>query len=131
MIVSDGPPPAEVTWTSEKANGADLWFLPQVPVDLFDQSDPIAGYAGMEFPPPGGVIVRILTWQPGLAYPMHRSATIDFIFIVSGRLELLLDSGTSILGPGDCVIQRGTKHGWRVVGDGPCTFAGIAVGAKP
>jgi mannose-6-phosphate isomerase-like protein (cupin superfamily) len=84
----------------------------------------------MDFPPPGGVIVRILTWQPGFSYPMHRSGTIDFLFIISGRLELILDNGTSILGPGDCVVQRGTNHGWRVVGDAPCTFAGIAVGAK-
>jgi mannose-6-phosphate isomerase-like protein (cupin superfamily) len=130
MVVSDGPPPVEGTWTSEKANGADLWFLPQVPVDLSDQRDPISGYVAMDFPPPGGVIVRILTWQPGFSYPMHQSATIDFLFVITGRLELILDNGTSTLGPGDCVVQRGTTHAWRVLGDVPCTFAGIAVGAK-
>lgn len=130
IVVSDGPVPSEGSWSSPQANGADLWFLPQMPVDLTDQRDPIAGYKGVEFPPPGGVILRILTWQPGFAYRMHRSATIDFIVIVSGRLELLLDGGNTTVGPGDCVIQRGTNHGWRVVGSEPCTFVGVAVGAK-
>jgi mannose-6-phosphate isomerase-like protein (cupin superfamily) len=127
-VVSDGPVPGG-GWTSKEGDGADLWLLQRVPVDLSDQRDPIAGYTGQEWPPPGGVIVRILTWQPGFSYRMHRSATIDFVVIVSGRLELLLDDGTVKLGPGDCVVQRGTNHGWRVVGGEPCTFAAVLVAA--
>jgi naringenin degradation protein FdeH len=72
----------------------------------------------------------IFTWQPGFSFPMHRTATVDFVIVVSGRLELLLESGSTIVGRGDCVVQRGTRHGWRVVGNEPCTVAAIAVGAN-
>ena len=45
---------------------------------------------------------------------MHRSATIDFIYILSGRIELELDDGSKTeLKAGDLVIQsaRGTTTG--------------------
>jgi len=130
-VVSDGSVPTKGTW-AEGGEAADLWFLSSVPVDLTDSRDPIAGSSvGGHFPPPpGGVTAMIFTWQPGFSFQMHRTATIDFIIIVSGRLELLLDSGKTIVGPGDCVVQRGTRHGWRVAGSEPCTFAAIGVGAN-
>ena len=73
----------------------------------------------------------MITWEPGLSYPIHRTATIDFIFIVSGQLELILEEGSTVLNPGDCVIQRGTNHGWRVVGGEPCTFTAVMLSATP
>jgi quercetin dioxygenase-like cupin family protein len=69
----------------------------------------------------------MFTWQPGFSYRMHRTPTVDFIVIVSGQLELLLDDGSVRLKPGDSVVQRGTSHGWRVIGKEPCTFAGVLV----
>ena len=45
---------------------------------------------------------------------MHRTATIDYEFIVSGRCVLELDNGAKReLRPGDTVIQNGTRHAWR------------------
>jgi len=132
FVTSDGPVPAEGAWSSPQrdADGADLWLLNQVPVDLSDTHDPIAGYKGQERPPPGGVIARIVRWHPGFAIKMHRSATIDFCFIISGRVELLLEEGSATLGPGDWVVQRGTVHGWRVVGDEPCVGVAVLVATK-
>ncbi len=126
-IISDGPVPAEGVWVSPQgdADGADLWLLGQVPADLRDARDPIAGYKAQQWPSPGGVIARIVRWSPGFAIPMHRSATIDIGFAITGHIELLLEDGVTTLGPGDCVIQRGTLHGWRVVGDE--TYVGMAV----
>ena len=131
VVSSDGPIPAEGVWsTPAGADGADLWLLNQVPVDLSDARDPIAGYKGQEWPPPGGVIARIVRWPPGFAIKLHRSATIDFCFVISGRLELLLEEGSATVGPGDCVVQRGTLHGWRVVGDETCVAVAVLVAAK-
>lgn len=131
-VVSDGPVPSGARSSNPKAGNAsaDLWLLQKVPVDLADHHDPMADYSGQAWPPTGGVIARIITWAPGFAYRMHRSATIDFIFVVSGRLELLLDEQSVIVSPGDSVVQRGTNHGWRVVGDEPCTFAAVLVSAS-
>jgi hypothetical protein len=128
IVVSDGPVPPEAAWASNGGNGADVWLLDRVPVDLSDTRDPMVGYKDQQWPPAAGVIARIATWPPGFAYQMHRSATMD-VFIIAGPLELLLDDGSVTLGPGDSLVQRGTHHGWRVVGDHPCTFAGVLLAA--
>lgn len=131
VITSDGPAPSESTWGSTGGEGADFWLLHNVPVDLSDSRDPVATYKKQEWPPTSGALVRVGTWQPGYSYPMHRSATVDVCFIISGQIELLLDDGSATLGPGDCCVQRSTNHGWRVVGNEPCTWAAVVIGAKP
>lgn len=51
--------------------------------------------------PPGGLVGRMITWPPGFEYPAHSTPTLDLGVIVSGRLELILDTGSTILDPGD------------------------------
>jgi mannose-6-phosphate isomerase-like protein (cupin superfamily) len=131
MVVSDGPVPEAARFTiPAQAQGCDVWIEESVPVDLKATDDPIAGYSIQSWPPPGGVIARMITWEPGFSFPMHRSDTIDILFVISGQLELQLDEGSTVLRSGDCVVQRGTNHGWRVVGDEPCTFAGVLLSAE-
>ena len=131
IIVNDGFVPENARWSEPniRRSGSDLWIGHQVPVDLNDNTDPIIGYSSTTEPPQGGVTVRIVTWEPGFSYPFHSTATIDFIFVISGKLELLLDEGSTIVAPGDTVIQRGTNHGWRVAGDEPCTVAAVLLSA--
>ncbi len=74
---------------------------------------------------------------PGLGEPlepdhpgMHTTATIDYEYIVSGRCVLELDNGaTRELGPGDTVIQNGTRHAWRNPFNEPCVIVFAIVGA--
>ena len=130
MIVSDGQVPDAACFSSPgQAAGCDLWMERAVPVDLDDHSDPMADYSMQSWPPPGGVIVRTLTWEPGYSYPMHRSDTVDFISVITGQLELVLENGSTVLTTGDTVVQRGTNHAWRVVGDEPCTFVAVLLSA--
>jgi quercetin dioxygenase-like cupin family protein len=64
--------------------------------------------------------------QPG----MHTTATVDYEFVVSGRVLLELDDGlTTELGPGDTVVQNGTRHAWRNPFDEPCTMVVVLIGA--
>jgi mannose-6-phosphate isomerase-like protein (cupin superfamily) len=112
-----------------RQSGCDLWMEKAVPVDVLDESDPMADYSMQAWPPPGGVIVRIGAWEPGFSYPMHKSDTLDFMFIISGQMELILEDGSTVLASGDTIVQRGTNHAWRVVGDEPCTFAGVLLSA--
>ena len=45
---------------------------------------------------------------------MHRSNSIDYGIVLSGRVTLEVDDGAETeLGPGDVVVQRGTIHRWR------------------
>lgn len=45
---------------------------------------------------------------------MHRTKTIDYVFVLDGDVELTLDSGEKrILKRGDAVVQRATQHAWK------------------
>ncbi|MGI4813601.1 MAG: cupin domain-containing protein [Janthinobacterium lividum] len=61
---------------------------------------------------------------------MHKTETVDFIVIISGRLRLVMDEGETLLQPGDVVIQRGTNHAWSNPDDTPCLLAAIMLDAK-
>ena len=61
---------------------------------------------------------------------MHTTATIDFEYVVSGRCVLELDDGaTREVGPGDVVVQNGTRHAWRNPFDEPCVMVVFLIGA--
>ncbi len=62
---------------------------------------------------------------------MHTTATIDYEYVVSGRVLLELDDGATVeLGPGDTVVQNGTRHAWRNPFDEPCVLVVVLVGAN-
>lgn len=61
---------------------------------------------------------------------MHTTATVDYEYIVSGRVVLELDDGATLeLGPGDTVVQNGTRHAWRNPYDETCVIVVVLVGA--
>ncbi|HSY14881.1 MAG TPA: cupin domain-containing protein [Jatrophihabitantaceae bacterium] len=61
----------------------------------------------------------------------HKTPTIDFEVVLEGRVVLELDDGTRVdLGPGDAVVQNGTRHRWLNVSDGPATVAVILHGVR-
>ena len=88
------------------------------------------GYTFTFEPPKAGVIVLMVTSAPGFVGEHHKTQTIDFIFIISGSIELIMDKGKTTLYPGYTVVQRATLHSWRVIGDEPCKFAAVLVGAE-
>lgn len=140
-ITSDGPvpPPARYAWSATvlaqrpylaRVSGNELWLLDRVPADLSKTDDPLLGKlpAGNQ-PGEGGIIARIVRYEPGLEYPMHTTQSIDLGIVVSGSLELRLEDGSTTVGPGDVVIQRGTPHAWRVAGDDPVVVVFVLVDA--
>lgn len=62
---------------------------------------------------------------------MHRTASVDYIVILSGRITLLLDEGDVELGPYDTLIQRGTNHAWVNKGPENVVLAAALVYADP
>jgi quercetin dioxygenase-like cupin family protein len=54
---------------------------------------------------------------------MHATDTLDLMVVLDGEIVLGLGDGEHHLSAGDFVVQRGTVHRWRVVGDIPCTYA--------
>jgi mannose-6-phosphate isomerase-like protein (cupin superfamily) len=88
--------------------------------------DPQATAAEVErlFP---GLLATMLPDEPG----MHRSATVDVLYVVAGRCVLELDDGSKTeLGAGDVVVQSGTMHRWHNPWAEPCRIIGMLVGAQ-
>lgn len=139
IVVSDGPPKRVVDIPDGVGLGDVLW-IDGWPADADAGGDAPDGPVVLE-PPPGGLSVRIIRFggnPPGTpteeqwiridgddpAEPgMHTTDTLDFMVVLDGEIVLGLDDGEHRLGPGDTVIQRGTRHRWRIAGESPCTYA--------
>jgi mannose-6-phosphate isomerase-like protein (cupin superfamily) len=62
---------------------------------------------------------------------MHTTDTVDLVVILSGQYTLELDDGAEVtLGPGDTVVQNGTRHAWHNRGDVPVVIAFGLIGAQ-
>jgi len=65
--------------------------------------------------------VHASTVRPDSPHPlMHRTETVDYGFVISGEITLVLDKGEANLKAGDVVIQRGTNHAWANRSGKPC-----------
>ena len=73
-----------------------------------------------------GLLGRMEPASPG----MHRSDTVDFIYVLSGEIWLELDAGQErLLREGDTAIQNGTRHAWRNRSGKPCQLLIVMAGA--
>jgi Cupin domain len=62
---------------------------------------------------------------------MHTTDSTDFAIVTSGQIGLELDDGAElILSAGDAIVQNGTRHRWRVVGDEAATLIFVLTGAR-
>lgn len=106
-----------------------VWATPTVPVDLNAGDDGMLA-AGKTIH--GGSVIRIVDMLPGKESPMHRTWSIDYGIVLSGTVELVLDSGeVTQASAGDIIVQRGTNHLWRNPTDAKCRIAFILIEAEP
>jgi mannose-6-phosphate isomerase-like protein (cupin superfamily) len=147
LIRSDGRPPRTIDAPTGFGVSELLW-LDAAPATVDDGRDVTDGPFALE-PPPGGCSVRIIRLPspaPGTpvdeqwlrvegddpaAPGMHATDTLDFMVVLDGAVVLGLDDGEHTLGVGDVVVQRGTRHRWRVVGEQPLTYAVFMVRPDP
>ena len=133
-ITDDGPIPANATWKRPGKEGFregyEFWLVRNLPATLNEATDPLLGWEPINEAPSGGLVARIVSWQPGFEASLHKTPTVDLIIVLSGKLELGLETESQMLGPGDVVVQRGTSHTWKVPGPEPCTIAAILLDAK-
>jgi quercetin dioxygenase-like cupin family protein len=105
----------------ENLRSAVIWTTGTVPadnsvdveIDPHDDGRSLNGAAS---------VLRIMEFGPGYASPRHRTLSIDYLFVLSGELELELDRAARVrVYEGDIVVQRGTSHLWRNPSqDTPC-----------
>lgn len=58
----------------------------------------------------------------------HLTGTVDFVVILDGPVELVLDDGSVTAQPGDLVVQRNTNHAWYNHGDKPIRLLAMMMG---
>jgi mannose-6-phosphate isomerase-like protein (cupin superfamily) len=134
-----------------------LWVTDKSPADVSGTHD--AADRKMGVPPPrNGSAFRVITFPPfdpallktetitalrdwgmeNTALPgvpprhphIHRTKTIDYIAVLEGEIDLLLDSGEVHLKAGDTVIQRASNHAWVNRGHKNCRVAIIFIDSE-
>jgi hypothetical protein len=133
IFLSDGPAFggdewAEL-WVTDPSRGLDAVVEPRDgPLSL---EPPVGGSAWRVFEVPPDSVMRqrfaeLAASIPGMeADGFHRTGTIDYVMVLEGEITLELDVGSLVLRPGDCVVQRGTRHAWRNRGDRPVRMLAV------
>lgn len=135
-FLSDGP-----------AHGGDAWaevWVTDPALGLDAVVDPQFGTTVLE-PPPGGTAFRVFHVPPDAVMRermaastiegiepdgFHTTQTVDYVMVLEGEIALELDTGEVLLRPGDCVVQRGTRHAWRNRSDGPVKMMAVMVSTR-
>lgn len=71
------------------------------------------------YPPAGGSIFIVMEIAPNTTNEegfLHRTKTIDYVYMMDGELELGLDGGENrVLKKGEFLVQRVSMHSWKNV----------------
>jgi mannose-6-phosphate isomerase-like protein (cupin superfamily) len=158
IIVSDGP--ANAAFDEHGGGTAEFWVTDSTPADNKAPGDPAQRPRRLE-PPPGGTVFRYFSIVPESTFTpaqweehaarlfeaigashcrvdtsrnpgMHRTKTLDYIILLEGEVDLIVDEGEPVrLKPFDVVIQRGTNHAWVNPGTKPALLVAVLIDAKP
>jgi mannose-6-phosphate isomerase-like protein (cupin superfamily) len=131
-----------------------LWVTDETPADVSGSADRAAREIGVP-PPANGSILRVVDFPPesaggarvdnaailkemGVAASgaparhahMHRTRSIDYAFVLSGEIDMLLDDSQVHLTAGDILVQQGTNHAWVNNGSAVCRIAFVLIDAQ-
>ena len=132
---ADGSDQWSAVWATDPAAGLDA--LTEPTPDPMALEPPAGGSAWRVFEVPPDAVMRERMEQatgrvPGLeADGFHTTATVDYVMVLEGEIALELDSGEVTLRPGDCVIQRQTRHAWRNRSDRPVRMMAVMLSLRP
>jgi quercetin dioxygenase-like cupin family protein len=111
-----------------------LWVTHAFPIDLSksDTKDDVVGVS----PPINGTQFGVVEFQPiDPANPplpvWHRTRTVDYVMVVSGEVDLMLDQSVVHLKAGDIVVQQATNHAWVNRGKETCRLLFVVMDARP
>ncbi|MBM3647477.1 MAG: cupin domain-containing protein [Alphaproteobacteria bacterium] len=108
---------------------ANIWSSAGFPVDndgFRDTAEEITATTRT-----GGTVFRVIEYAPGVTPRNHRTDSIDYAVVLSGRIDMELDDQLVTLRAGDVLVQRGTIHNWVNRYDEPCVVAFVLIDARP
>jgi mannose-6-phosphate isomerase-like protein (cupin superfamily) len=154
-VILDGPAP---NVKQRKAGNAStlLWVSEESPADVAGNADRAAREIAVppprrgsifrvaEFPPETGGDVRdnetvlrdfgiggdVKRGHPPRHPAIHRTRSLDYIVVLEGEIDLLLDDEEVHLSAGDVVVQRGTNHAWINRGKVLCRLGMVFIDAE-
>ena len=153
-VLFDGPAP---NVKQRKAGNAStlLWVTDETPARM-ENADRAAREIGVP-PPRQGTIFRVAEFPPGVGgevrdnetvlrdfgigpdvkrgraprHPaIHRTRSIDYVVVLEGEIDLLLDDRDVRLKAGDVVVQQATNHAWINRGASTCRLAMVFIDAE-
>jgi len=151
-VLVDGPAPN--VKQREAGNGSTLlWVSEESPAHLSGNGDRDIGvppprngtiFRIAEFPPHTGGEVRdnetvlrdfgigadVRRGHPPRHPAIHRTRSLDYVIVLEGQIDLLLDDGEVRLSAGDVVVQRGTNHAWINRGEALCRLGMVFIDAE-
>ena len=133
-----------------------LWVTDEAPADVSGGADRAAREIGVP-PPRRGTIFRLAEFPPGVGgevrdnetllrdfgigpdvkrghpprHPaIHRTRSLDYVVVLEGEIDLLLDDRDVRLAAGDVIVQRATNHAWINRGTTTCRLAMVFIDAE-
>jgi quercetin dioxygenase-like cupin family protein len=154
IILSDENAPNVRIRKESGITGTLLWTTGTMPV-TYSNADRGAVQIGTA-PPPNSTVLRVVEFPPevpmdpadnarvlaemGIAPPsggrrepihshMHATDSVDYVIVIEGEIDMLLDDSEVHLKTGDIMVQQGTNHAWINRGDKPCKIAFVLIDA--
>lgn len=122
-----------VTPLAADLGSALLWVTDSYPIG-FSNDDTRDKSLGVS-PPNNGTQFGVVEFAPFNAdHPAppswHRTRTVDYVIVVSGEIDLMLEDSVVHLKAGDTVVQQATNHAWVNRGKETCRLAFVLMDSK-
>ena len=110
-----------------------IWCTDSTPADIAvgETAEDMGARKLGTAPPANGTRVTVIDFPPGNKPSMHRTETIDYVFVLAGEIDMDMDDSTVTLKAGDVMVQRGTNHSWVNRSTAPARLGFVLVDAKP
>jgi len=133
-----------------------LWVTDETPARVCGGEDRAAREIGVP-PPRRGTVFRLAEFPPGVGgevrdnetvlrdfgigpdvkrghpprHPaIHRTRSLDYVVVLEGEIDLLLDDRDVRLTAGDVIVQQATNHAWINRGTVACRLAMVFIDAQ-
>lgn len=150
IVTMDGATPNQKVRSASGLVSTLVWTTAESPADIVGHADRGEVQIGVA-PPERGSVFRIVDFPPtdasgisqaavlkemglagdhGARHPMmHRTRSIDYVIVMSGAIDMLLDDSEVHLQTGDVMVQQGTNHAWVNRGSETCRIAFVLIDA--
>ena len=109
-VIADGASPNARVLNGSKITR--LWETAQTPVSLAVTKDEGATAGNAYREGFAGTSLYVADLPAGIKIDLHRQDSLDYIAVLTGEVDLLLEKGPVRLHQGDVLVQAGNLHGW-------------------